>query len=277
MNKPDFTKTYGDVPASFTYRVESTLRQCQKEEKRPMKRKTYAIVLAAVLCLALTTTAIAAVLSNTVDFFNLHYGDRFREELEGGKHVSGGQSTEVNGVVFTLSDAVISDHETLYIDEDGNEASISTLAFWATGFASVAEGENIILLAGDDYSVNDPAGYALYYGDMYPAAPEGAKTYAELAREKGATIRVVRAIPNGILDENGELYPVTPGAGFIPREDGTVEFSVEIPSETEVPVQDSYQMSMDLMVEDVDLEGNPIEGTYCIQPWIVTLTVDKAE
>lgn len=277
MSKPDFTKTYGDVPVSFSHRVESTLRQCQKEEKRPMKRKTYTIILAAVLCLALTTTAIAAVLSNTVDFFNLHYGERFREELEGGRHVTGGQSTEVSGVVFTLSDAVISDHETLYIDEDGNEAAISTLGFWATGFAAAAEGENIILLAGDDYSVNDPAGYALYYGDMYPAAPEGAKTYAELAQEKGATIRVVRVIPNGILDENGDMYPTTPGASFIPHEDGTVEFSAEIMSETVVPVQDSYQLSMDILLEDVDLEGNPIEGTYFIQPWIVTLTVDKAE
>lgn len=277
MNKPDFTKTYGEVPASFSHRVENTLRQCQKEEKRPMKRKTCTIVLAAVLCLALTTTAIAAVLSNTQDFFNLHYGDLYREELEGGRHVTGGQSTVVNGVVFTLSDAIISDHETLYIDEDGNEAALSTLAFWATGFAAAAEGENIILLAGDDYSVNDPAGYALYYGDMYPAAPEDAKTYAELARERGAVIRTVRVIPNGILDENGEMYPVTPGASFIPHADGTVEFSAEIPSETVVPVQDSYQLSMDILLEDVDPDGNPIEGTYHIQTWIVTLTPDKAE
>lgn len=274
MNKPDFTKTYGNVPASFAHRVENTLRRCQKEEQYPMKSKRYIIILAAVLCLALTTTAIAAVLSNTVDFFNLHYGGLFSDELENGKHVTGGQSTELNGVVFTLSDAVISDHVTAWGDD---ERELNTLAFWATGFASAAEGENIILLAGDDYSVNDAAGYALYYGDMYPAAPGGAKTYAELAQEKGAVIRVVRAIPNGILDENGELYPTTPGASVIPHEDGTVEFSVEIPSETEVPVQDSYRLSMYLWVEDVGLNGEPIEGTSHTQDWIVTLTPDKAE
>ncbi len=274
MNKPDFTKTYGEVPASFVYRVEYTLRQCQKEENNPMKRKKCIIILATVLCLAMTTTAIAAVLSNTVDFFNLHYGGRFSEELESGKHVTGGQSIEMHGVVFTLSDAVISDHVTTWGD---NDRELNTLAFWATGFVSAAEGENIILLAGDDYCVDDAAGYALYYGDMYPAAPEGAKTYAELAQEKCAVIRVVRAIPNGILDENGELYPTTPGASFIPHEDGTVEFSVEIMSETEVPVQESYQLSMYLWVEDVDLMGNPIEGTSHAQDWIVTLTPDKAE
>lgn len=280
----DFTKAFGDVPASFSHRVEYALRRTrEQEEARPMKRKPIVAILITVLCLALTTTAVAAALSKTVEFFGLHYGNRYRQEMEEGAYVPGGQSVQLNDAVFTLDDAVISRHVTEWGPEDMNESnetiarSIETLAFWATGTISVAEEENIILLA-EDFTPDLPAGYAVFYGDMYPAAPEGAPTYAELAKEKGAVIRVVRCIPNGIInEETGELYPTTPGACLIPQPDGTVQFSVEIASETVVPEQDSYQLSLYISTQDVDLDGNPIEGTRRSQDWIVTLTPETAE
>ena len=80
-----------------------------------------------------------------------------------------------------------------------------------------------------------------------------------------------------ILDENGELYLSTPGRCLIPQPDGTVQFSVEIASETVVPEQDSYQLSLWLTTEDLDLDGKPIEGTRRSQDWIVTLTPEKPE
>lgn len=279
----DPNKIYGDVPQSFSHRVEYALRRCEKEEAKPMKRKSVAAILIAVLCLALTTTAVAAVLSKTTEFFGLHYGEETRKELESGLHVPGGQFVQLNDAVFTLDDAIISNHVTEWGSEDpdaSNEEashSIETLAFWATGTISVAEDENIVLMADFDYTVNDPAGYALYHGDKYPAAPEGAPTYAEMAKEKAATIRVVRCSANGIVnEETGELYPTTPGCELIPQPDGTVQFAVEIESETIVPEQDSYQLSLYISTEDVDLQGNPIEGTRRSQDWIVTLTSEKA-
>ena len=213
----DPNKVYGDVPESFSHRVAYALRRCEKEETKPMKRKSAVAILITVLCIAMTTTAVAAVLSKTVEFFALHYGDRYRQEMEEGLHVTGGQFVQMNDVVFTLDDAVITKHTTEWASEDpeaSNEEVVSsteTLAFWATGTISVAEDENVILLA-EDFTPDLPAGYAIFYGDMYPAAPEGAPTYAELAKEKDAVIRVVSCSPNGIInEETGELYLSTPG------------------------------------------------------------------
>lgn len=278
----DPNKVYGDVPEAFSHRVQYALRQCEKEETKPMKRKPVVAILITVLCLAMTTTAVAAVLSKTTEFFILHNGEDIREELESGKFIPGGQSVQVNDVVFTLDDAIISNHVTEWGPEDmeaSNEEiarTLETLAFWATGTISVAEDENIILIA-EDFTPDLPAGYAVFYR-KYPKAPEGTPTYAELAKEKGAALRMVRCIPNGIVnEETGELYPTTPGYNLIPQLDGTVQFSVEIESETEIPEQDSYQLSMWVCTEDIDLDGNPIEGTRRAEDWIVTLTPEKAQ
>lgn len=275
----DPNKVYGDVPASFSHRVAYALRRCEKEETKPMKRTSFVAVLITVLCLALATTAVAAALSKTVEFFVFEYGERVREKMESGTVAPGGQSTQLNDVVFTLSDAVVVPDQVMWTVESGDaDTPVDTLSFYATGVMSVAEEENIVLLACDEYTVNDPAGYALYYPN-WPKAPEGAPTYAEIAREKGAVIRMVNCVPNGIVNEtDGSYYPCTPGVSIIPLEDGTVHFSAELTLECEnAPVQDSYQLSLWICTEDVDLEGNPIEGTRRSEDWIVTLTPEKAK
>ena len=278
----DPNKVYGDVPQSFSHRVAYALRRCEKEEKL-MKRKPIIALILVILCLALTTTAVAAVLSKTTEFFSLHYGGRYREEMESGMYVPGGQTTTLNGVTFTLDDAVISNHITEWASEDmeaSNEEivrSLETLAFWATGTIAPAEGENIILLA-EEFTPDLPAGYAVFYGDMYPAAPEGAPTYAELAQEKAAVIRLVHCCADGIINEaTGEVYPADPGYCLIPQTDGTVQFSVEIAGAEEIPMQDSYQLSLHIVTEDIDLTGNPIEGTRQSTDWVVTLVPEKAQ
>ena len=273
----DFTRTYGDVPEAFSHRVAYALRHCEKEASRPMKRKSPIAILITVLCLALTTTAVAAALSQTVEFFVFEYGERYRETLESGQVAHGGGSATLNGVVYTLHDAVIVPSQTTWLYDVGEvDPPVDTLDFYATGVISPAEGENIILLSWDDYTVDDPAGYALYYPN-WPKAPEGAPTYAELAREKGATIRMVSCIANGIInEETGEVYPNTIGGVLIPREDGTVQFGVEVPSEHVIPAQDSYCLSLYIATQDVDPEGNIIEGSQQSAEWIVTLAPTAA-
>jgi len=278
--KTDPNKVYGDVPDSFSHRVAYALRQCEKEEAKPMKHKSLAAILITVLCLALTTTAVAAGLSKTIEFFVTEYGERVREKMESGTIAPGGQFTQLNDVVFTLSDAVVVPDQVMWTVESGDvDTPVDTLSFYATGVMSVAEEENIVLLAQDEYTVNDPAGYALYY-PAFPKVPEeGAPTYADIAKERGAVIRMVSCIPNGIVDEvNGGYYPCTPGVSIIPLEDGTVHFSAELTLECDnAPIQDSYQLSLYISTEDVDLQGNPIEGTRRSEDWIVTLTPEKAE
>ena len=87
----------------------------------------------------------------------------------------------------------------------------------------------------------------------------------------------MRCIANGILDEEGHLLVNTIGSCIVPQADGSVVFSIEIPSEHIIPQQDSYQMSLSIDMEDLDAEGNPIEGTYLQQDWIVTLVPRRAE
>lgn len=274
----DPNKVYGDVPQSFSHRVEYALRHCEKEENHSMKRKSIAAILITVLCLALTTTAVAAALSKTIEFFVFEYGERYREKMESGVVAPVNQSTTLNGAVFTLDDAVITPGQTGYLSGVGPvDPPVDTLDFWAVGVISPAEGENIVLLAWDEYTVDQPAGYAIYY-PQWPKAPEGALTYAEIAREKGAAIRRVGCIANGIINEaTGEVYVNTIGSVLIPLEDGSVQFGVEIPGENIYPEQDSYQMSLEIFTEDVDLDGNPIEGTRQSTEWIVTLTPEKVE
>lgn len=275
----DPNKVYGDVPQSFSHRVQYALRQCEKEEAKPVKRKSFVAIIVTVLMLALTTTAVAAGLSKTIEFFVFEYGERVRDKMESGTVAPGGQFTQLNDALFTLDDAVVIPDQIMWTAESGNvDTPVDTLSFYATGVISVAEEENIILLAADEYTVNDPAGYALYYPN-WPKAPEGAPTYAEIAKEKGAVIRVVNCIPNGIVNEkDGGYYPCTPGVSIIPLEDGTVHFSAELTLECEnAPIQDSYQLSFWISTEDVDREGNPIEGTRRSEDWIVTLTPEKAK
>lgn len=276
--KIDPNKVYGDVPQSFSHRVEYALRRCEKEEPKPMKRKPLVAIIITVLMLALTTTAVAAVLSRTTEFFGRFYGIDYLNKLEQGITYTGGQSTTFSNVTFTLNDIISTEFKSQLANEDGpGYHELTVPFFFTTGTISAAEGENLVLLACDEYTVDDPAGYALYYGDMYPTAPEGAPTYAEIAKEKGAVIRKVECIPNGILDENGNHYMGCVGYTLIPQEDGTVFFSVEIQPEVAVPQQDSYQLSLYICTEDVDLDGNPIEGTRHSMDWIVTLVPEKAE
>lgn len=278
MKQIDPNKVYGDVPQSFSHRVDYALRRTrEKEEAKSMKRKPLVAVIITVLMIALTTTAVAAGLSKTIEFFVFEYGERVREKMESGTVAPLEQSINLNGAVFTLHDAVITPAQTTWLCDVGEvNPPVDTLDFYASGVISPAEGENIVLMA-EDYTVNDQAGYALFY-PHWPKAPEGTPTYAEIAREKGATIRVVRCYGNGIINEaTGEVYVNTIGGVCIPQEDGSVQFGVEIPSEHIIPEQDSYQLSLWICTEDVDLEGNPIEGTRRSQDWIVTLTPEKAE
>lgn len=276
----DPNKVYGDVPDSFSHRVAYALRRCEKEETKPMKRKSVVAILITVLCLALATTAVAAVLSKTTEFFGQFYGIDYRNKLEQGITYTGGQATTFNDITLTLNDIISTEFTLRTMHEDGTETGFDTPTFFATGVISANPEANLVLMprdAFDWYTVDSPAGYALFYGDEYPAPPSDALTYAELAASKGATICMAECIPNGLLDADGNFIPGGCGYNLIPQEDGTIFFSVEIWPEVEVSVQDCCQLSLYLSTRDVDLEGNVIEGTKHSTDWIVTLTPEKAE
>ena len=275
----DPNKVYGDVPDSFSHRVAYALRQCEKEEK-PMKRKPLVAILITILCLALATTAMAAVLSRTTEFFGQFYGPDYHNKLEQGVTYAGSQSAAVNGITLTLNDIIASDFTIQMGSEDGSETAFDTPTFFATGVISAAPEANLVLMprdAVDWYTVDSPAGYALLYGEEYATPAPDALSYAELAAVKGATIRMTECSPNGILDASGSLIPTACAYNLIPQEDGTIFFSVEIWPEVEIAVRDCCQLSFYISTRDVDLSGNLIEGTFHSTEWVVTLVPEKAE
>ncbi|MBQ8554480.1 MAG: hypothetical protein IJ438_01275 [Clostridia bacterium] len=266
----DFTKAFGDVPESFAARVQYALRCTEKEENAVRRKPLYTIAIV-VLLLMLATTAVAAVLSRTIERFGVEYGGSFKTHLEQGVLAPGGQTTEFNGIVFSLDDFVITTrtHE---------ESPQPALNFYATAVISPKEGENIVLMAWDEYTVHDPAGYALFYGSKYPTPPAGAPTYAEIAAENGAVIRRVSCIANGVLDENGDIYPGVVGSALIPQTDGTVLVFIEIVPEIAFSsVQDSYQLSLWLGCQDMDQEGLPIEDSRISMDWVITVSPSAGE
>ncbi len=253
MQDIDFRQAYGDVPPAFANRVNTTLRSLNENEKesRIMKKPITAFALILAL-LAMTTVAIAATLSHTADFFGVEYGPEFQQKLEEGTVAPGGQSTTLNAVTFTLLDAVVVEEETTWLADQGAlDTPVKSLGFYATGVIAPVAGENIALLAADcEIAAVPPA---------------------------DATIRWVTCIPNGMLDANGELLQNTVGMELVPQADGTVLFSVEIPPEHVIAVQDSYQLSLYIATKEVDAQGNPIDDTRQSMDWVVTLTPEKAQ
>ncbi len=278
MQDIDFRQAYGDVPGAFSARVETTLRHLNQPEKerKPMKKTTVLVIALALLMTA--TVAVAATLSHTADFFGIEYGPDFQQKLEAGTVAPGGQSQTLNGVTFTLTDAVVVPEEVTWMADRGTlETQEMSLGFYATGVIAPAEGENIVLLP-EDYSVTDPAGYSYYpYGEHIRTAGEDALTFAALAKEKDAKILWVTCIPNGLLDEKGELLPNTVGLSLISMPDGTVHFSVEIPPENIIEPRDSYQLSLYIATKDVDENGEPLNETRQSMDWVVTLVPEQAK
>lgn len=265
----DFSKTFGDVPESFSSRVQYALRRT--EEEKPVKRTAFRTVIAVALLVMLAATAAAAVLSHTVDWFADFYGDDFANTLNRGDVASGGQSFTLDEVVYTLSDVVAAPYTVQQHAEGSNEpVTYETMAIFATGVITPAEGVNLVLMPMDDYSVSDPYACDLYYGTM-DAPASAAPTYADKAKELGASIRMVSCIPNGVMGENGELLPASLGYTLIPQSDGSVHFSVEIIPDAPLAKQDSYTLSLWLGHDQVDLDNTIVKGSRASTDWLVTV------
>lgn len=260
-----FKQTFGDVPESFSHRVQYALRHADKEEKRPMKSKTLRTIILTALFICLTTVGLAAALNHTIEYFG--WSSDWMERLNRGATAPGGHQTTWNGVTFTLYDAAVL--PALMPDGIPNYEPEQPRELYATGYITAAD-ENIVLMPWGEYQVDDPAGYALFYGSSYPAPPEGAPTYADLAREKGLDrVRMVSCIVGGLVDDAGNVAGLG-GVGYdmIAGMNGTVDFTID---QMPVPEQATYKLSIDIGTVDVDLEGNIIEGTKMWSTWVIDI------
>lgn len=242
-----FKKAFGDVPEGFQARVQYTLRRHKEEEY--MKRKPLKAVLIAALLTVVACGALAAALSPTANIFGWFYGADKQQELLTGSIVPSGESTQVGDVIYTIDDVILSGG-TIY----------------GSGTMKAAAGAPIVLIP-EDYKPSDPAGYDTLYGGA--PVPADAPTYADKAAAIGATIRMARCLPDGVLNPDGSLSSATIGCALFPREDGTVAFMFEFESDGAKP---SYTLQMYCANWEITPAGGYLLETRKEQTWRVTVT-----
>lgn len=250
MNQHELQKMYGSTPESFKRRVEQALHQPEREAVRPRSLRV-ALVTAIVLALTIAVAA-AAFTSKVADVYGWAYGDNKREELMNGKIARDTNSAQIGEVICTLE-------EVTYID-DG-----------LYGVGSIRPAHEGVILMAEDYQVTDAAGYSLYYSDS-ETPPDDAPSYAELAIEKNAKIRMVHCVPEAIGVDEGTVLPLpTFGYFAIPQMDGSILFGFEIPTGTAVEDGSEYLISMWSASWEVTPEGEWLReepnDTYCGDSW----------
>ncbi|MGN0779575.1 MAG: hypothetical protein ACI4MJ_10535 [Aristaeellaceae bacterium] len=271
----DFRNAFGEVPESFSHRVQYALRHV--EEEPPVKQATFRTTAIALVLTLLAATALAAVaVSRTTDFFGRFYGEEKQLQLETGDEAPGGQSHRVGDIVCTLGDVVAVRETQTYADADNTLSTYDTIALYGTGVISPAPDANVILMPMDEYTLSDPWGYDLLYGMDEPSAD--APTYAQKAAETGAAIRMVSVIPNYPIGADGQPFPADVAYTLIPQRDGTVLFSFEvIPSpDAPLPRQDSYTLSLWLGSDALDADGSIMPGSRQAEDWVVELRTRPA-
>ncbi len=273
----DFTRTYGSVPEDFSRRVQETLYRAAEEE-RTMKRMTMRTLVIAALLVTLITAGVAATIYKTIEFFSEQYGEEATQEMfASGRIDPDSRSIDFAGLTVCLHDVIVTEENTCYIGEHDPEAEAAFVpetskGFYAAGSIAPAAGSGDVLMVWYEYELTDPAGYALHAGGSAPKPAPDAPSYAALAQSRGLDhIRMVNCVANGVLDENGGIIPETVGYEMIPRPDGTIDFSVEIPGEMCIADRETYQLSLYIGVQDVDLNGDPIGETQRMD-WVVDVT-----
>jgi len=250
MNQKDLKRMYGSTPERFQKRIQYTLAKAEKEPRRWHISRT---VLVTALLLALTiAVGVAAFSSKVAEIYGWSYGADKREELLAGRIAQEAFSTRIGEVIYTLE-------EVTYID-DG-----------LYGAGSIRPAHEGVILMAEDYQVTDAAGYSLYYHDS-EKPPADAPSYAELAREKNAKIRMVHCVPEAIgVDEGTVLRLPTCGYFAIPQMDGSILFGFEIPTGTAVEEGAEYLIRMWGANWEVTPEGEHLReehnDTYCAENW----------
>ncbi|MCH5286859.1 MAG: hypothetical protein J1E43_05530 [Christensenellaceae bacterium] len=186
----DFTKTYGSVPASFEERVMKTLRDTapteQPAETVPVRRRPYLrIVIVVAVLLALTATAVAAMLSRTAEMYLGPHGlggsdSQIAVDMQNGSVAYAGQSMQLGNVLFTLDDAV-------WGEED----------IYATGTYQVVGDTNELLVG---FGLLPSHAYSPFGTDR----EDTTMTYLEYAEANSLQLIGAEIFMKGYLDANGE-------------------------------------------------------------------------
>lgn len=231
-NREQWRQAYEPLPKGLHQAVCYTLNNL--EEKKMKKASVRAIAIALALVLAVCGTAVALIESKTADIFGWLYGDEYKQALLAGDVAVSGESVTLGDIIYTVDD-VIYENGTLY----------------GTATIKAKEDANIVLIA-PDYSVNDPAGYLVYYGED-EEIPADAKSYQERAYETAARVMCVNLVPNGVLADGELTCTESIGCSFLPQTDGTIVVCFEISNEEgNLARRESYELSLYIYNYEVD-------------------------
>ena len=251
MKQDELKRMYGSTPEAFTLRVEKALHPAETPARRtaPRLRLALTVGLAALL---LAATALAVFHSRVAEWFGRE-NPILKEDLENGRIAPVGESVTLGSVVFTLE-------EVTYIDD----------GLYAVGRIAPAPGANVLLLSEDQEHIpDDPVGID-HYTDETPSGP----TYGEKAAQTGARMLLPRVCPEGVGVEDGPVLPL-PGYGSSqrPQADGSLLFTLEMPTGTAVTPGESYVL--ELWVEWY--EYNHFEESFQGETWTVTAVPQPAK
>lgn len=269
MKRSDWQRVYAPQNPELLQKTVSSALDKIMEEK-PVKKftlRTACIALAALLILC--GAAYALIESKTADVFGWFYGEDKKQELLSGDIAPSGQSVTLGDVTYTLDEVVY---------KDG--------FIYGTGTMRARDGANVVLIP-EDYQITDPAGYLVYYGDE--TIPETAKSYAQLTKEKGATLLLAKCVADGVLNEDGTLNASEIGYTQLPQADGTIRFTFEFEGgavedgdgqmkAAAIARSASYSVRLYIASWEIAEDGTWLRGddgtkdTWLKQDWTVTVT-----
>ncbi|HPF88481.1 MAG TPA: hypothetical protein PK537_10565 [Candidatus Limiplasma sp.] len=251
--KQDLKQMYGSTPESFKHRVTFALKET---EEKPVKHTVRTILITAIIILLLTAVAYAAFSSQVAAFFGKSYGENFETWLEQGEVSTVAQSYTLGDVVFTVDEVIYRDN-----------------GLYGVGTIRPAQGSNAVIIS-DDHTTDEPFGYDIHGESGYPEeAPAGTPTIAEVAAEQGGKILVVRALPDQISVDGGELLsPGCIGTSMVPQRDGSIQYSFEISDGFVIEEGDTYTISMFSRVCEMTADGEWLNDTKQTATWTVECT-----
>lgn len=220
---------------------------------RAVRTAAMAMALVAVLCGA----AYALKEGMTAGIFGWLYGENRQQELQAGDQAVLGLSRQLGDVIYTLEDVVYK--------KDGEYQGL-----YGTIRIRPAQGSNVVLIP-NDFSVHEPAGYPLHL-EAGETVPDGAPSYAQLAKERNARILTAKASVQSVAID-GEACPGSFGELWIPQPDGSIVGTMEIIDNMRRAEQ--YELTLclsnwEVTLEDEHLRKEP-QNTWIQEEWRVTV------
>lgn len=267
-------RAYGDAPTSFNQGVEDTLLRLTTREEQPKMKKKLSIALAiALIVTMLCTVAYAVTMLTTAQRFGAYYGEDAQTRLNAGQQMQVEQSHTVGDITYTLKDVVWSEG-----------------ILYGTIVAAPKAGANVVLLP-EDFEQTGPFGYDPYNSGVgEKEVPADAKSFRQVAEERGAALVMPRALPEGYGGTGGDV-----GIFFEPHLDGTVVYSFEVWGDPEKSWQkedpetgeflqfggidqaDAYTLDIYLSAAPVGEDGLPNYDARIAENWEVTVTAKPEE